>query len=33
GDPVCSGGNQWSAHTGYVPGLTNQAANFVAGKI
>ncbi len=33
GDPICSGGNQWSAHTGYVPGLTDQAASFVAGKI
>ncbi len=33
GDPVCSDGNQWSAHTGYVPGLTDQAASFVAGKV
>ncbi len=33
GDPICSDGNQWSAHTGYVPGLTNQAASFVAGKL
>ncbi|EUA14908.1 cutinase family protein [Mycobacterium kansasii 732] len=33
GDPICSDGNQWKAHTGYVPGLTNQAANFVVGKI
>jgi cutinase-like protein len=33
GDPICSDGNQWSAHTGYVPGMTNQAANFVAGRI
>ncbi len=33
GDPICSNGNQWNAHTGYVPQLTNQAANFVAGKV
>lgn len=33
GDPICSDGNQWKAHTGYVPGLTNQAASFVAGKL
>ncbi len=33
GDPVCSGGNQWTAHLGYVPGLTNQAASFVAGRV
>src|SRR5262249_3966200 len=33
GDPICSAGNQWPAHTGYVPGMTNQAATFVAGKI
>jgi cutinase len=33
GDPICSDGNQWKAHLGYVPGLTNQAASFVAGKI
>lgn len=33
GDPICSGGSQWSSHLGYVPGLTNRAANFVAGRI
>jgi cutinase len=33
GDPICSDGKQWQAHLGYVPGLTGQAANFVAGKI
>jgi len=33
GDPICSDGNQWKAHLGYVPGLTNQAAGFVAGRI
>ena len=33
GDPICSNGNQWNAHLGYVPGLTNQAAHFVAGRI
>jgi cutinase len=33
GDPICSNGNQWSAHLGYVPGLTNQAASFVASKV
>jgi cutinase len=33
GDPVCSGGTQWKAHLGYVPGMTNEAANFVAGKV
>lgn len=33
GDPICSDGNQWKAHMGYVPGLTNQAASFVAGKL
>ncbi len=33
GDPICSNGNQWNAHLGYVPGLTNQAASFVAGRI
>ena len=33
GDPICSAGNQWKAHLGYVPGLTNQAASFVAGRI
>ena len=33
GDPICSNGNQWPAHLGYVPGLTNQAAAFVAGRL
>jgi cutinase len=33
GDPICSAGNQWSAHLGYVPGMTNQAASFVAGRV
>jgi cutinase len=33
GDPICSNGNQWNAHLGYVPGLTNQAAGFVARRI
>ncbi|MCV7098859.1 cutinase family protein [Mycobacterium palustre] len=33
GDPICSNGNQWKAHLGYVPGLTNQAAGFVAAKV
>ena len=32
GDPICSDGNQWKPHLGYVPGLTNQAASFVAGR-
>jgi cutinase len=33
GDPICSNGNKWNAHLGYVPGMTNQAANFVAAKV
>lgn len=33
GDPICSNGTQWSAHLSYVPGMTNQAAKFVAGKV
>ncbi len=33
GDPICSDGNQWKAHLGYVPGMTNQAASFVAGRV
>lgn len=33
GDPICSGGLKWAAHLGYVPGLTNQAAHFVASKV
>lgn len=33
GDPICSAGGRWSAHMGYVPHLTNQAASFVARRI
>lgn len=33
GDPICSDGNSWQAHLGYVPKLTNQAAHFVAAKV
>lgn len=33
GDPICSSGMQWSSHLGYVPGLTNKAANFVAARV
>jgi cutinase len=33
GDPICSNGNKWSAHLGYVPGFTNQAATFVASRV
>lgn len=36
GDPICheGPGNQWTDHTdGYIPALTTQAANFVAGKL
>lgn len=33
GDPICSGGMEWSSHLSYVPGLTNRAANFVAGRV
>lgn len=33
GDPICSDGNEWNAHLGYVPGLTTRAAHFVAGKL
>jgi cutinase len=33
GDPICSGGTQWSSHLSYVPGLTSRAANFVAGRV
>lgn len=33
GDPICSGGMQWSSHLGYVPGLTNQAARFAAARV
>lgn len=35
-DPICheGPGNQWTDHTdGYVPALTSQAANFVAGRL
>ncbi|MBS9535643.1 cutinase family protein [Mycobacterium sp. M1] len=33
GDPICSGGNDRAAHSAYVPGLTNQAAGFIAGLL
>ncbi|HET9874153.1 MAG TPA: cutinase family protein [Mycobacterium sp.] len=36
GDPICheGQGNEWSDHTdGYIPALTSQAANFVAGRL
>jgi len=33
GDPICSSGDQWKAHMGYVPGLTSEAAKFVAGRL
>ncbi|MCV7350824.1 cutinase family protein [Mycobacterium parmense] len=33
GDPICSPGNLWAAHLGYVPTLTNQAASFVAARV
>ncbi|MHA7651743.1 cutinase family protein [Mycobacterium sp. ML4] len=33
GDPICSDGNVWKSHLGYVPGLTTEAATFVAGKL
>lgn len=33
GDPICSPGTRWASHLSYVPGLTNQAANFVAKKV
>lgn len=36
GDPICheGPGNAWRDHTdGYVPALTSQAANFVAGRL
>ena len=35
-DPICheGPGNQWESHTdGYIPGMTNQAATFVANRI
>lgn len=33
GDPICSDGDVWKAHTSYVPGMTDQAASFVASRI
>lgn len=36
GDPICheGPGNDWTDHTdGYIPALTSQAANFVAGRL
>lgn len=36
GDPICheGPGNAWTDHTdGYIPALTSQAANFVAGRL
>ncbi|MEZ0362406.1 cutinase family protein [Mycobacterium sp. pUA109] len=33
GDPVCSDGQNFSAHSAYTPVLTNQAAAFVAGLV
>jgi cutinase len=33
GDPICSGGLQWSAHLSYVPAFTNKAASFVAARV
>lgn len=36
GDPICheGPGNVWTDHTdGYIPALTSQAANFVAGRL
>ncbi|MDT5147403.1 MAG: cutinase [Mycobacterium sp.] len=33
GDPICSAGDQWNAHLNYVPGMTGQAAKFVAAKV
>jgi cutinase-like protein len=33
GDPICSGGLEWSAHLGYVPAFTNKAASFVAARV
>ena len=32
-DPICGGGGDMSAHHEYVPGLTDQAATFVAGRL
>ena len=33
GDPVCSEGENMSVHHQYVPGMTDQAASFVAGLV
>lgn len=33
GDPVCSDGSDMNAHKTYTPGMTNQAATFVAGLL
>lgn len=33
GDPICSPGRIFSAHSSYTPGMTNQAASFVAGLL
>jgi cutinase len=33
GDPVCSPGRNFAAHSGYTPSMTNQAAAFVAGLL
>ncbi|WP_409427112.1 cutinase family protein [Mycobacterium sp. SMC-11] len=36
GDPICheGPGNEWTDHTdGYIPALTSQAANFIAGRL
>jgi cutinase len=33
GDPVCSDGNDMNTHHYYVPGMTDQAATFVAGLV
>lgn len=33
GDPICSDGRNFSAHSAYTPGLTNQAAGFAAGRL
>ena len=32
-DPLCGRGGDWNAHHEYVPGLTDQAAAFVAGLV
>ncbi len=33
GDPICSDGDNFQAHRGYVPGMTSQAAAFVASRL